>query len=143
MRFKSVIHLQSLDCLKDVALAAMRVFTGIFLMHGTWDNIISSERMGEFSGFMQTNGFALPGLMAGLSVYAQFICGGLMVLGLLTRWAGLIMVFNFIVAFVMVHLDDPFRAQFPALILIFVNFYLAAEGSGRFGLDRILFKSDF
>ena len=69
-------------------------------------------------------------------MYAQFLCGLAFVLGALTRWAGLVMTFNFIVAVWMVHIDQEFRAQWPAVVLVFISLYLALHGAGRFAIDR-------
>ncbi len=134
---KKFIFLDSLAGLQDLALLALRVLTGAFLIWGVWDNIADPARMDEFVEFMTQFGFPAPEFMAPLSVWFQFGCGVLFILGLFTRWAGLLMAFNFIVGFLMVHLGDDFRAQFPALILIAVSFYLATAGGGRFALDRI------
>ena len=135
---KRILFLQSLSALQDCTLLALRVFTGVFLVWGVWDNIADPARMTEFVEFMRHFKFPAPEFMAPLSVWFQFACGGLLILGLFTRWAGLLMAFNFIVGFLMVHLGDDFRAQFPALILIFVNAHFAASGGGRFALDRLL-----
>ena len=43
--------------------------------------------------------------MAPLSVAVQFGCGALLVLVLLTRWAGLLVAANFVVAVVMVQVS--------------------------------------
>ncbi len=59
----------------------------------------------------------LPELMAPLSVYAQFICGMLLVIGLLTRWAGLLMTLNFVVAVAMMRRSQDFRGWWPAIVL--------------------------
>jgi len=134
---KSILFLNGLARFSDAALLVLRGLTGAFLVWGVWDNIVSVERMAEFEAFMAQFGFPATGVLAPLSVYAQFACGVLFLLGLLTRWAGLVMTFNFIVAFAMVHLADDFRAQFPALILIAVSLYFAAAGAGRYALDRL------
>ena len=135
---KRIIFLDGLAGLQDLTLLMTRLLTGAFLMWGTWDNIADPARMTEFVEFMRHFKFPAPEFMAPLSVWFQFGCGALLVGGLLTRWAGLLMAFNFIVGFVMVHLADDFRAQFPALILIAVSLHLAAAGGGRFSLDRML-----
>ena len=134
---KSLLFLGGLSRLSDVSILVLRALVGAFLIWGVWDNITSAERMGEFVAFMTQFGFPAPEILAPLSVYAQFICGALLIGGLLTRWAGLVLAFNFIVGFLMVHLADDFRAQFPALVLIAVGFYFAASGGGRFSLDRL------
>lgn len=133
---KEILWLSGLSRLNDAAVLLVRWLVGAFLVWGVWDNIVSSERMAEFAAFMAQFGFPAPAFLALVSVYAQFVCGILLILGLLTRWAGLFMAFNFIVGFVMVHGADDFRAQFPALILIVVSLQLAAGGGGRYAIDR-------
>ena len=75
--------------------------------------------------------------MAPLSVYAQFAAGIAFVLGLFTRWFGLITCFDFIVAVWMVHWNDPVPGIWPAAILVFLGLYFGLRGSGRYGLDAL------
>jgi len=122
----------------DPALLAARLLTGAFLIHGVWDNIVSAERMAEFEGFLAANGFAAPALMAPLSVWAQFAIGIALILGLLTRWAGLLLAFNFVVAVAMVHLSQGFREIWPAAVLIVLGLVFATIGAGRISIDHLL-----
>ena len=131
-------HPNRFGSLPDATLMLLRVVTGAFLVHGTLDNVLSNERMQEFVVFLTQNGFPVPHLMAPLSVYAQFICGALLVLGLLTRWAGAIIAFNFVVAVVMVHWHQDFRGWWPALVLVLLGLHFMAQGGGRFALDAVL-----
>lgn len=120
----------------DLTLFGLRALTGAFLMHETWDNVRSSARMNEFVQFLDQFGFPLPWLLAPFSVAVQFGCGALLVLGLLTRWAGLLIAANFAVAVAMVHWNEPFRGWWPAIVLVFLGLHFAASGSGKFGVDR-------
>jgi putative oxidoreductase len=122
----------------DVALLALRVLVGAFLIWGVQDNVLSEARMQEFVRFCAANGFPFPQLAAPVSVYAQLIAGGLLVLGLFTRLAAIVMTGHFIIAVLMVHLHQDFRAQWPALALVFICAYFATKGAGRFSLDRVL-----
>jgi putative oxidoreductase len=124
----------------DCTLLALRLLTGAFLMHETWDNVSSRARMGEFVEFLDQFGFPVPWLMAPLSVAVQFGCGALLILGLLTRVAGLLVAANFVVAVAMVHLAEPFRDWWPALVLVFLGLHFAAAGSGKYGLDALFGK---
>lgn len=133
-------HSNPFGTLPDITLMLLRVVTGAFLIHGTLDNVLSAERMQEFVVFLTANGFPLPHLMAPLSVYAQFVCGALLVLGLLTRWAGAIIAINFVVAVVMVHWNQDFRGWWPALALVLLGLHFMAQGGGRFALDALLPK---
>ena len=124
----------------DLSLLSLRILTGAFLIYGTQDNVLSDARMQEFVQFLTKRGFVWPELMAPLSVYAQFICGVLLVIGLLTRWAGLLMTFNFIVAVVMVHWLQDFRGWWPAIVLVFISLHFALYGAGRYSVDELLWR---
>lgn len=121
----------------DLALLLLRALVGVFLVVGVWDNVTSAHRMAEFATFLAKHHCPFPTLAAPVSVYAQLICGGLFVAGLLTRWAGLVMAFNFVVAVILVHLHQDLREQFPALVLIAVSLVLATHGPGRYALDAL------
>lgn len=122
----------------DLTLLLLRLVTGAFLIHETWDNVTSAARMREFVGFLEQFGFPLPHLMAPLSVAVQMGCGVLLIFGLATRPAGLLIAANFAMAVYMVHWNEPFRGWWPALILVFLGLHFAAAGAGKFGLDRVV-----
>ena len=81
----------------------------------------------------------IPELMAPLAVYAQFACGIAFVLGLFTRWAGIVTVIVFAVAVWMVHWPQDFPDWWPALILVFLGFLFATIGGGRYSLDHKIY----
>lgn len=122
----------------DAALLITRVVVGTFLLWGVLDNIRSSARMAEFAGFLAAHGFPLPQFMAPLSVWAQAFVGAAFILGLLTRWAGVVCALNFAVAVMMVDGPNGIRAVFPATALILFGLLFAALGGGRYALDRRL-----
>lgn len=122
----------------DHALLIMRLFVGTFLIWGVWDNVVSAERMQEFIAFLEKFGFVAPTFMAPLSVWVQLLVGVAFVLGLLTRWAGLVCALNFAIAVIMVDRFGGLRGAFPSGCLIVIGLYLAARGAGRFSLDVIV-----
>lgn len=140
MSIRSLLFLPGLARFGDLALLALRLLTGGFLIHGVWDNVISGERMAEFVGFMDANGFSSPELLAPLSVYAQLAAGLLLLPGLFTRWAGLVIAFNFIVGVVGVHWEQSFREWWPAIVLVAIGLVFATIGAGRWSLDARLDK---
>jgi putative oxidoreductase len=122
---------------EDLGLLLLRSVTGAFLVYQSHDNIVSAERMTEFVKFLTQFHFIYPEFMAPLSVFWQFVAGIGFILGLFTRWLGLITCFNFIVAVWMVHWPQDFPGWWPALILVFLGLYFGLRGSGRYGLDAL------
>lgn len=133
-----LLTLQPLSRGADAALLLVRVTLGVFLIYGVWDNIVSAERMAEFAQFLAKFGFPTPQFMAPLSVWAQFLCGVAFILGVATRWAGLVCAFNFIVAIAMVDHLGGVRASFPSACLVVFGLYLATHGPGRLAIDSLL-----
>ena len=122
----------------DLGLLLLRLVTGAFLIYQSHDNILDSARMDEFEKFLTQFGFPAVELLAPLCVWAQLLCGLAFILGLMTRWAGLITVFVFVVAVYMVHWPQDFPGWWPALILVFLGILFATEGPGRYSLDARL-----
>ena len=121
-----------------LALLALRLATGIFLIDGVWDNMTDPKRMQEFIDFMKGFGFRSPEFWAPFSVYSQFLAGILLIPGLLTRWAGAIVTITFIVALWMVHWDQALREWWPALALVTIGLVLMTRGAGRFAIDTAI-----
>ena len=118
---------------------ALRLFLGVFLVYMSHDNVLSSARMAEFAGYLEHHGFPLPSLSAHVSVYAQFACGILVLLGLATRIAALVMVVNFLVAIIGVHTgDDSFRTWLEPCAMLAVSAALALGGPGPYSLDAMI-----
>ena len=120
----------------DLGLLLLRWVTGAFLVYQSHDNIFSAARMDEFVRFLDQFHFPRPELMAPLCVWAQFLCGIAFILGLATRWAGLVTTFVFIVAVWMVHWPQDFPGWWPALILVFLGILFATLGGGRYAVDE-------
>lgn len=135
---RKLVFLASAQRFGDLALLLMRVFVGLFLVLGVFDNITSGERMQEFANFLAKHQFPSPGLLAPLSAYLQLAIGLAFVTGLFTRWAGLLCAIHFIVAIVMVDHHGGMRGTFPSGCLVVIGLYLATHGAGRFSFDEAL-----
>jgi putative oxidoreductase len=122
----------------DLGLLLLRWVTGAFLIWQSHDNVFSAARMAEFEAFLDRFGFVAPEVMAPLCVWAQFLCGLALIAGVLTRWAGLVTAFVFLVAVWMVHWPQDFPGWWPALILVFLGILFATAGAGRYSVDAIL-----
>ncbi|WP_436515992.1 DoxX family protein [Ekhidna sp. To15] len=121
--------------LKQIADLPIRITVGFHLIYGTQDNVFSWDRMLEFRNFLEAFGAPLPLISAIISVYAQFICGILFILGWKVRYAGAIMTFNFIVAILLVHLTDPYPTIYPAISMLTGAIFMLLNGAGPVSLD--------
>jgi putative oxidoreductase len=135
---RKFLFLASAQRFGDFALLLLRIFVGLFLVWGVWDNITSSERMHEFELFLGKHGFPSPAVLAPLAAYAQLAIGLGFVLGLFTRWAGILCVIVFVVAIAMVDRFGGMRGIFPSGCLVLIGLYLATHGAGRFSVDAAL-----
>ena len=113
----------------------IRLIVGYRLIWGTADNVFSYERMLEFSRFLATHGVPWPLFAALLSAYAQFICGLLFVIGAYTRLAAAVMLINFAVALLLVHIGQPFLENYDALVMLFGAAFLFVHGPGLLSVD--------
>lgn len=135
---KGRLLLRPLAGLDDFALLAARVGTGAFLIDGVWDNVTDPRRMAEFASFMATNGFDAPTFWAPFSVYSQLIASLLLLIGLLARWAALVIAATFAVALWGVHWEQGLREWWPALALILIGLMIVTRGAGRWSVDALL-----
>lgn len=135
---RDLLILDSLGRFADLGMLFLRVLTGAFLVYGVVDNVASAERMAEFSVFLGSNNFPAPRLMAPLSVYTQLFCGVALMLGILTRWAGIVIAVHFVIALIMVHWSQDFRGWWPAVVLVGIGFQFALTGAGRVSIDALV-----
>lgn len=121
----------------------IRVLVGIVMAAHGWQKLMGGPAaFGEFLGSL---GVPLPGLMAYVVILAELGGGILLILGLLSRWAGLILTINLAVAILLVKVNVGFIAPPEAgagaeldlaLIAGFVTILLA--GPGKVSLDHVL-----
>lgn len=127
-----------LDRHRDYAASFIRLAVGTRLIEGTQDNVFSYARMLEFEQFLAANGTPVPLVAAFVSVYAQFICGALFLLGLWTRPAAAVMAINFVAALLIAHRATPFEVTWPALMMLAAALFFLFHGAGRPSVDAWL-----
>jgi putative oxidoreductase len=136
---KDGIRLDGLRRGQDAAFALLRLYLGGFLIWGVWDNITSSARMAEFQGFLAGLNCPWPALAAPVSVWAQLLIGVLLIPGLLTRWAGLLLAVNFTVAVLLLGgAGAGERDLFGPIMCVLAGLVLATHGAGGWSLDALL-----
>ncbi len=126
---------RALDPYREYGPLFIRLVVGYRLVWGTADNVFSYERMVEFSHFLASQGVPWPLFAAFVSAYAQFICGLLFMVGAYTRPAAAVMLINFTVALLLVHVGQPFLENYDALVMLFGAAFLLVHGPGRVSID--------
>jgi len=139
---RKLVSLAPAQRFADLALLLQRVFVGLFLVWGVWDSVTGPEEMQKFAQFLHTHGFAAPKLMAPVSVYLQLAIGVAFVVGLFTRWAGLLCAIHFAIAIFVVDYQGGVRGIFPSGCLLVIGLFLATYGAGRFSVDEALGAND-
>jgi putative oxidoreductase len=132
--------MEGLEKLKPLALLLLRVGLGvIFISHGYPKLFTQLQRTTQAFSSM---GF--PGYFAYIAGVLEFFGGILLIVGLFTRIAGLLLAIEMGVAVVKVHgmLANPMAVhnyEFP-LALMVGSFALAGAGAGLISLDQAIFS---
>lgn len=127
----------------DIGILLLRLFIGLRLIYGVIDNVVSWEHMIKFAQFIEANNLPFPIVSAVVSVYAQFIGGLMILIGLKIRWASLLIIINFIVAlYVHLNANDTVEGMTPALAMLFGGLVLFFTGSGRISFDSYLNRNN-
>jgi len=134
MKFAAQLN-RYLDKRKEYGYIFLRLIIGWRLIDGTQDNVFSYSRMLEFRDFLEQHNVVFPLLAAHVSVYAQFICGILIMLGAYIRISALIMVINFIAAILIAHIGLTFEQSFDALMMLFGSAFFFIAGAGKISID--------
>ena len=118
----------------------IRALIGFHLFYGNWGRLYGAGYH-DFVAYLTRNHFPMPSVLAYVSAGAQVVCGILFMAGLFTRWAAAVMVFNFVVALVMVHWGQPYPRQAQTLIMLCTSVFLLLHGPGRMAVDGLRRRS--
>lgn len=121
---------------KDVVLLLVRVFVGFaMLSHGfpKLQMLLAGGKI-EFFDFMGLG----PQISLILTVFAEFVCSILLILGLFTRISLGFLIFTMIIAGFVVHGADPFEKREMALVYLSVYLLLMIIGAGKISVDHMI-----
>ena len=125
---------------KQIGILLLRIFIGCQLLYGVVDNVLSWEKMIEFSKFLELYDFPFPIISAIASVYIQLFCAILILIGFRIRIASFFIAINFIVALLFVHFraNDSIEGMTPALAMLFGSLTLLFTGADKISLTYFL-----
>ena len=124
------------NAVADFGLLVLRAVAGLALAFGHGINKLPpSVRFIERTGEL---GFPFPVVFAWSAAFAEFLGGLLLVVGLATRPAATFIALTMLVAVFGAHAGDPFSDRELATLFLGVALLFVATGSGRFGLDHLV-----
>lgn len=124
----------------DTGLLILRIVIGIvFLMHGGQKLFVYG--FAGVTGAFGQMGVPMPAITGPLTAIVEFLAGGALVIGLLTRLAALGLAINMLGAIFLVHLKNGFfmpQGYEFALTLLGASVAIAIAGAGYYSLDRAI-----
>jgi putative oxidoreductase len=119
----------------NLALLVLRITGGIFIVPHGYDKLVHYQQYSpNFVDFLHLG----PGLSLALTIFAEFFCGALIILGLFTRLATIPLLINMaVVVFVGEHADFFGKAEHGAMFFgIFLTILIA--GPGKISIDGMI-----
>ena len=132
------------DCktANDVGLLIFRLTLGLVLLYGHGAGKLSTIFSGQEIQFMDPIGIG-ANLSFYMAAFAEGICAILLILGLFSRFASLVLTVNFIVIFIF-HafiLKDGFEVLELRFLYLLPFIALTFTGAGKYSFDNIFFKN--
>ena len=127
------------DSLDWLAPLVVRLFFGYFWLETGWAKLHNLDAFTErFIGW----GIPFPAFSASLSAGMEFVGGGLIMIGLLTRLTAIPMIINMVVAIALVVIKnvgsfDDF-VELDEFMYILIFFWLLMTGPGKVSVDTLI-----
>lgn len=118
------------------SLLILRVFTSFFMLYGHGWGKLMNVLTGNFQ-FGDPIGLG-PEISLILAAFAEGICTLFIIAGFYTRAAALVLMINMSVAFLFVHISDPFERMEMALLYLVIFTSIFLLGPGKHSLDAKL-----
>lgn len=127
----------------DLVLLVARVGLGVMMIaHAK----VAYDYGGSLGGVVEAfgqSGIPLPAITGPANLFGELIGGALLILGFGVRVIGALMAVNMVGAWIFVHTSGlfAFDRNGPELVIALglLSLVLAVTGSGRFGLDHLVF----
>ena len=121
-------------------LGLIRILIGISLIYHGWE-IFNTKAMNEYFTWDMFKDSSLAKIFVYAGKVSELISGILLLLGLFTRIACIIIICTMAyIAFLVGHGKRWYEDQYPFLFVI-IGFIFIFTGPGSFSLDNVIFKS--
>lgn len=118
------------------ALLLRLIFGGLFIYHG-WQKIQGYDMfVSKFPDLIGIGGK----LSFHLVIFAEFVCGILVTIGLFTRLAVLPILITMIVAYFKAHAGAAFAVKELAFVFLLLSIVILILGPGKYSVDGMIYK---
>jgi putative oxidoreductase len=132
---KRLLNPLSLDT--NLATLILRlIFGGMFVYYG-YGKLANYDTIAPMFGDIIGIGAKLS---FNLVIFAELVCGFLVLIGLLTRFAIVPIFITMVVAYFVAHANDPFDTKAIAFIYMLFCFVIFVLGSGKYSVDELIFN---
>lgn len=118
----------------------LRLFAGVLMLTHAWPKIEAFPALSLT--FPDPLGVGSQFSLI-LTLLAEAGCSLLLIAGVLTRLAVLPLIFNMCMAIFVIHGADPFATKELAVLYLGLYLLIFAMGSGRFSIERFLFRESY
>ena len=133
---KKFLKPQVLPLRADLAILILRIGSSLLMMRYGYDKLL--QYLSGDHSFADPIGIGEEFSLI-LAVGAEFFCSILVLVGLGTRLALIPLIITMLVAFFIIHADDPFDKKEHPLVFLIPYVAVMLTGAGRFSLDRKIF----
>jgi putative oxidoreductase len=121
-------------------IAIIRIIVGLFLIYHGWE-VFNKDKMLEYQTWDVFKTTFSPSLFVYTGKSCELVAGFLLVFGLLTRLASLIMIIIFLyISFFIGHAKIWYEDQHPFLFVILALVFFVT-GPGKWSMDYFLFQT--
>ena len=128
------------ETLTNIGILWLRILLGLGIAYHGYGKVFGGGLEGFAKG-VEAMGFPNPEFFAWAAALSEFAGGILIILGLFTRPAALMVFTTMAVAIFIMHAPDPLQKKELALAYWTGSFFLVLAGSGKLGLD-VMFSKD-
>ncbi|HLT74877.1 MAG TPA: DoxX family protein [Ohtaekwangia sp.] len=122
----------------DIGVLLLRLsFGGLFTYFGYSKFAAYDAVLPMFADIGNTVGLGATWSL-NLVIFAEFFCGILVTLGILTRAAIIPIFITMTVAYFIAHAQDPFQNKVLPLLFWFLCFVIFVTGAGKYSLDYLM-----
>lgn len=123
-----------------------QVSLAIFLLRLGFAGLLATHGYGKLQSFLAGDHdfpdplHVSPAVSQGLTIFAEFFCSILMILGLFTRLASVVLIICMLTIAFVIHGKDPLGDKEHALLYAIAFITIFLTGPGKYSLDARLYK---